>query len=214
MAAPKPVAVTPAKAAAASPAKPPEKAAVLPTVTPAAKPAPAKPAPAAPAAPSGSPKPYLAAKPATSGEPPAGPRPFLKTPAGLAVIGALVLVLAASFFFYQQFSEQKAEALRKQAQAEQHAAAEAEAARKAEQQAKTEKEARRQAEQLNQPFFTGGFQLGCDRRGYIHPSILIPYIRKPSDSLGCWNRATIHKAEISSASLRHRGRRSKFMQHV
>jgi TonB family protein len=147
VAAVKPVAVTPAKAAAASPAKPPEKAAVLPTVTPAAKPAPAKPAPAAPAAPSGSPKPYLAAKPATSGEPPAGPRPFLKTPAGLAVIGALVLVLAASFFFYQQFSEQKAEALRKQAQAEQHAAAEAEAARKAEQQAKTEKEARRQAEE-------------------------------------------------------------------
>jgi TonB family protein len=146
-AAPKPVAVTPAKAAVASPAKPPEKAAVLPTVTPAAKPAPAKPAPAVPAAPSGSPKSNLAAKPATSGEPPAGPRPFLKTPAGLAVIGALVLVLAASFFFYRQFSEQKAEALRRQAQAEQHAAAEAEAARKAEQQAKTEKEARRQAEE-------------------------------------------------------------------
>jgi TonB family protein len=149
VAASKPVSVTPAKAAVAPPATRLEKAAVLPTTTPAAKPAPAsaKPAPAASATPPGSLKPSVAAKPAAGSEPPAGTRPFLKTPAGLAVIGALVLVLAAAFFFYQQFSEQKAEALRRQAQAEQHAAAEAEAARKAEQQAKAEKEARRQAEE-------------------------------------------------------------------
>ena len=89
----------------------------------------------------------MAAKPSTGDEPPAKSRPFIKTPAGMAVIGTLVIVLAASFFFYRQFSEEKAEAQRKQAQAEQHAAAEAEAARKAEQQAKAEKEARRQAEE-------------------------------------------------------------------
>lgn len=109
-------------------------------------PTPAQPKPA-PAAPSGPPRPSLAAKPSTGSDLPVGPRPFLKTPAGMAVIGTAVIVLAAIIFFYRQFAEDKAAALRAQAQAEQHAAAESEALRKAQQQVKAETEGRRHAEE-------------------------------------------------------------------
>jgi hypothetical protein len=133
--APKPFAATAAKA---------------PVTSPAAKPAPGptlaqfKPAPAAHA---GLPRPSLAAKPSTDNDRPVRSRSFLKTPAGMAVIGTAVIVLAAIVFFYRQFAEDKAAALRAQAQAEQHAAAESEALSKAQQQVKVEAEARRHAEE-------------------------------------------------------------------
>jgi hypothetical protein len=38
-------------------------------------------------------------------------RPFLKTPAGIAVLGSVVMVLGATIFFYRQFAEEKAAAL-------------------------------------------------------------------------------------------------------
>lgn len=139
---PRPVAVTPARTPVAPVAKP---AAAPAPVQP--KPVPAKPAPVAPAAPAISPKPSLAAKPPTSTDLPAGPRPFLKTPAGLAVIGALVIALVGGFFFYRQFSEAKAEALRRQAQAEQQTLAEKAARQQAEQHAAAETEAVRKAQE-------------------------------------------------------------------
>ncbi|HUL52214.1 MAG TPA: PEGA domain-containing protein [Opitutaceae bacterium] len=74
-------------------------------------------------------------------------RPFLKTPAGIAVVGSAVMVLGAAVFFYHQFAEEKAAALRAQAAAEQRAAAEAAARLQAEQKAKAEADARRLAEE-------------------------------------------------------------------
>ncbi|HUJ42933.1 MAG TPA: TonB family protein [Opitutaceae bacterium] len=131
-------------------------------------------APRAPApAPASETAPFNSPSPAASAAPPAGPtlprsgfsppvrltgkpvvedvwivrkRPFLRTPVGIAVIGSAVLILGATIFFYRQFAEEKAAALRAQAAAEQRAAAEAVARRQAEQQAKAEAEARRLAE--------------------------------------------------------------------
>jgi TonB family protein len=79
-------------------------------------------------------------------ESPVRRRSFLKTPVGVAVIGSAVMILGATIFFYHQFAEEKAAALRAQAAAEQRAAAEATARREAEQQTKLEAEARRRAE--------------------------------------------------------------------
>ena len=88
------------------------------------------------------------ARAATVDESPARRRRFLKTPAGIAVIGSAVMVLGATIFFYRQFAEEKTAALHAQAVAEQHAAAEAAARRQAEQHlAKVEAEARRRAEE-------------------------------------------------------------------
>jgi len=156
--------VTPAKAPvpAASPTPPAAKQEREMPVRPAV-PAPAQKAPAAPArpvaapapaspaepvpTPATAPRPIPAAKPSTSAQQPAAARSFLKTPAFLAVVGVLVVVLGLGAFFYHKFAQQQAAAAAAQAQAEQRANAEAEARHKAELQAKTEAEARKRTEE-------------------------------------------------------------------
>ena len=73
-------------------------------------------------------------------------RPFLRTPVGLAFVGTVVLLSGATLFFYREFAEEKATAVRAQAAAEQRATAETAARRQAEQQAKAEAEGRLRAE--------------------------------------------------------------------
>jgi TonB family protein len=73
-------------------------------------------------------------------------RSFFKSPVGLAAIAGAVIIIGASIYLYQSFSEAKATALRAQVLAEQRATVEAEARRKAEAQAKAAEEARRLAE--------------------------------------------------------------------
>jgi TonB family protein len=88
-----------------------------------------------------------AAKPRTSEERPAASRPFIKTAAGLAVIGILLIVLGSGAFLYTKFEKEKKAALAAQIQAEQQAKIDREARSKAEQQAKAEAEARKRAEE-------------------------------------------------------------------
>jgi TonB family protein len=85
-------------------------------------------------------RPSPAAKPQTPTGQSAEPRSFLKTPAFLAIVGILVIVLALGAFFYHKFSQQQAASLAAQAQAEQRATAEVEARHKAELKAKADAE--------------------------------------------------------------------------
>jgi TonB family protein len=153
--APAPVAAKP-QTASNSPAAKPERE--LPTRAATPAPAPAPKAPAAPVRPA--PVPLSAAtselasaaqrppapKARPADEQPAAPRSFFKTPAGFAVIGALVVAIGLSVFFYNQSATEKSAALAAKAQAEQRAATEAEALRKAQQQAQIEADARKRAE--------------------------------------------------------------------
>ena len=88
-----------------------------------------------------------ASKPSTGAEQLAAPRSLLKTPAFLAVVGLLVIVLGLGAFFYRQLAKERTAALLAQTQAEQRAAAEVVARHKAEQQAKAEADARKRAEE-------------------------------------------------------------------
>ena len=154
--------VAPAKPSvpAASPTAPPAKQEKEAPVRPAAPaPAPAPKAPVAPArpvaaaapaetapAPAAAPRSIPAAKPATVVQQPAPAHSFLKSPAFLAIVSVLVVVLALGAFFYHKFAQQQAAAEAAQHNAEQQANAEKEARKKAELQAKTEADARKRTE--------------------------------------------------------------------
>jgi len=154
-------AATPASAMAPAPAAVPAAAATpkapATPVRPAAAPTPAATPETIPAAAGASPRPP-AAKPRTSDERPAASRSFFKTPAGLAIVGVLVVVLGlGAFMFYRQyaaaeaahkqFMKEKETALLEKTKAEQRAAEAAENLRKAEENAKVEAAARKHAEE-------------------------------------------------------------------
>ena len=146
--APAPVAVPAAAATPKAPATP---------VRPAGAPTPAATPETIPAAAGASPR-TPAAKPRTGDERSAASRSFFKTPAGLAIVGVLVVVLGlGAFVFYRQyaaaeaahkqFMKEKEAALLEKTKAEQRAAEAAENLRKAEENAKVEAAARKHAEE-------------------------------------------------------------------
>jgi TonB family protein len=92
-------------------------------------------------------RPVPAAKPPTATATPPESRSFLKTPAFLAIIGVLVVVLALGAFFYHKFAQQQAASAAAQHQAEQLANAEKEARQKAEIKAKADAELLKRTEE-------------------------------------------------------------------
>jgi TonB family protein len=161
--APMPAKAPPAKAPvpAPAPAQPAPKQEREAIVRPAA-PAPAPKAPVAPVRPAPTPAPVEAAptpaaaprqaaapaaKPAAPAGQPAASRSFFKSPAFMAVVVVLVVVLGLGGFLYHKFAQQQAAAEAAQHLAEQQVKAEAEARKKAELAAKAEAEARKRTEE-------------------------------------------------------------------
>ena len=126
----RPTASVPAPKVAASPARP------------VAAPAPAEAVPT----PAAIPRPSLPAKPSTSAQQPAAPRSFLKSPAFLAVVVVLVVVLGLGAFLYHKFAAQQEADRRHKAELELSLAAQAKALKEAQEKATAEAAARKRTE--------------------------------------------------------------------
>jgi TonB family protein len=132
----RPAAPAPAPKAALAPARP----------APAPTPAPAARAETAPA-PAAAPRPTPAAKPSTGTVQAAPQRSFLKSPALLAVVAVLVVVLGLGAFYYNKFTKEREAARIHLAKIEQDQAEQAKALREAQEKAAEEAKARKAAEE-------------------------------------------------------------------